>query len=29
MDSLENLPQYKTIPLESPGKVSARSNGWI
>ena len=29
MDSPENVPQDRQTPLESFGKVSARSNGWI
>jgi hypothetical protein len=29
MDSPENVPQHRQTPLESSGKVSAWSNGWI
>jgi hypothetical protein len=28
-DSPENISQHRKIPLESSGKVSTRSNGWI
>jgi hypothetical protein len=29
VDSSENVPRHRQTPMESSGKVSARSNGWI